>query len=873
MRTPNAGMLNAALILAVLAGHAAPAPAHGRGGLGVDHGHECASCLALRARFDPATGRDTRNFARDTGVDHRHMKLELFIADMNDPVMRGVQTLTVMPLTRPARELTLDARLLSISRVTVDGHITRFDHDGERLRLYFDPPLPVGEDSRIVTTYEVRDPPRGLFWTPESPAWPGRAAQVHTQGQPETNSYWFPCHDFPNDRLTTEVVVTVPEGYTASSNGRLVRVDGVIEEVATPTGTGLAGYTRYHWDQGKPHVNYLVSLVVGKFDVVDLGGPSLPMPVYAPQGRGTDVRNTFGRTPEMVRVFERLLDEPYPWDRYAQLVVWNFAAGGMENTSATTLHDNSMIGPEAVLDYDLEGLISHELAHQWFGDLVTCTTWEHIWLNEGWATFMTPLWLEHRDGRGAYDLAVHGLFRSVIASDTGALPETPGMASKVYGDPWETFRRSANPYPKGASVLHMLRQKLGDRAFFAGTALYLDRHKLGNVETSDFRKALEDASGESLEQFFSQWFFRPNVPRVTVGAAYDEAAGVLTLSASQTQAVDAHNPAFEFDLPVWVRSGGGTPGEHSAVLRFEGRTATATIPMASAPSAMAFDPGLTVLCEVSCDHPAARSRELARHAPTLVARVRGVAALGGDTAEKTLMLLKDTALDRTLDPALRVAAVRALGESKSWIDTAALATSGVEPWSVRETIASVIGSLAGPGSAEAGVDRSRALELLERSFENDPSTKVRAAAVRAMGAMNAGAALPIILKAAQTDSQNDDLRSAAVAALASLDRKACVDPVIALTRAGVNSRTRPEAVRALAGLAKHDDTKVFETIAPLVEDREWRTRCAAHDALVDLADPRGEAVLRRRAESARDPYERALATERLDALRARLSPR
>src|SRR5688572_20052583 len=151
-------------------------------------------------------------------------------------------------------------------------------------------------------------------------------------------------------------------------------------------------YDTFHWVQDKPHVAYLVTMVVGKFDIVDVGTPQLSMPVYVTQGQGKNVQATFGRTKDMVDFFNKTTGQTYPWARYAQLCVHNFGAGGMENTSATTLYESCVIQPDALLDHDLDGLISHELAHQWFGDLATCNSWEHIWLNEGFATYATHLW-------------------------------------------------------------------------------------------------------------------------------------------------------------------------------------------------------------------------------------------------------------------------------------------------------------------------------------------------------------------------------------------------------------------------------------------------------------------------------------------------
>jgi aminopeptidase N len=832
------------------------------GGHGLDHGAaSCLHCNLLAASANPidaATGRDARNFARSPEVDFRHMTLELTINDMSVPVIQARQTLTVVAPHREVSTLTLDARHLRIESVAAEGRKAVFAHDNDRLTITFDPPLEPNRPTDVVTRYEIRDPERGLYWTLASDAWPGRPPQIHTQGQPETNSSWFPCHDFPNEKLTTELIVTAPAGYEVLSNGRLAEKESTLgEKTNLDGGTELEPFDRWRWVQDKPHVNYLVTLVVGKFDVVDLGSPALPMPVYAPIGRGNDVRGTYGRTPAMVRHFGELLGEQYPWDKYAQAVVWNFIAGGMENTSATTMYDTAIHTAAALEDFDLDGLISHELAHQWFGDLMTCQTWEHLWLNEGWATYMTQLWYERRDGRPAYEAAVRGLFDGVIAGDTGSLPETPGMASRVYTDPWESFRRSANPYGKGASILAMLRAKLGDDAFFKGVALYIDRHKHTNVVTSDFRRALEDASGESLEQFFAQWVFRPNVPRVTIDASWDENADTLTLDASQTQTINGHNPAFEFDLPVWALESAEPRQWVKGTLSFRGKKASLKLGLHGAPAAIAFDPELTVISDVTCDHPAAASGTLATQGATLAARMQGIRGLGRakGPSNEDLAALSALVTDGGTPTPLRVEAAKALGALKDAATLGSLATATLDRWEVREAVLDAVAAVSGPDQASP-ISRERGYKVLLRAWERDPSTKVRAAAIRGLAAIRAD--LDTIVAAAKVDSQDDEIRRAAMQALVSLDVAAGLREVIEVTKPGNLSRTRADAIGHVVKLASHDREAAFEAVSACLDDREQRARLAAGQALADLKDPRGVALLTTRLAKVREASERRM---------------
>jgi aminopeptidase N len=835
VHTPRPSMSTSARIisrLAMIAGIASSLPA-----------------WAQPAGFDATTGTRGAVYPPHRLVDFTHMKLAITIADMNTPKATAQQTLSFAPIGGPVSTITLDAKGLSIDSVecrilaqqdsqAAKPAATTFKHNGRTLTINFDPPLPKGQSTDLVISYRIEDPKLGLVWTPESPAWPGRAAQLHTQGQPQTNSYWFPCHDFPNERLSTELLVTAPAGYEVSSNGRLVGRTRKILTSDDATGRrDLLAHEEWHFLQEQPHVNYLVSLVVGKFDVVDVApkGP-VPMPVYVPPGRGKDVKGTYGRTPEMVAHFGTILDEPYPWAKYAQLVVWNFGAGGMENTSATTMYDTAIFAAADQEDHDLDGLISHELGHQWFGDLITCNSWEHIWLNEGFATYMTCLWMERRDGFAAYQQTVKGSMDGTAGADKPDAPNQVGMVSKIYTHPWETFRRPANPYGKGCSILHMLRMKLGDAVFFKGIQTYVDRHKFQTVETADLRRTLEQVSGESLEQFFTQWCYRPGVPSLVVTPAFDAASSTLTITVEQTQKIDGDNPAFEFELPVLVR-GGATAPEHR--IRVTGRSTTVTIPCEQAPSCIIVDPMMTVLASMEVKQDEAAFLAQLEHGPTPASRITALKGLRGDVrSSKALESMRQLVLDSTQPAWLRSEAVRTLGACKSAGDLRALATTHIDAWEVREALTSELPGLArgDDGDSAAGADHIARL-LIDRAAK-DSSLRVRCAALRGIGTLKSKAGLPLVLEALTQDSQSDGLRQAALEALASFDDAAYLPRVLACTQPGFDSRTRPHAVGIAVRLAHHNPDAVFEVLSKLLTDRELRTARAAGEGLVQMKHPK-----------------------------------
>lgn len=808
------------------------------------------------AQWDAQTGADARAYPPDRLADFERMVLKIDIEDMNDLTAQAHQTLTFAPIARPLTMLTLEAVDLDIDSVTMNGRDLSYAYDDETLDITFDPPLPAGQTASIKIEYAFTNPVDGLFWSPELPDWEDgpRAAQIHTQGQPETNSYWFPAHDSPNERLATELIVTVPDPYIVSGNGRLASQES------------RAGRTTFHWVQDKPHVNYLVSLIVGQFDVVDVARPGsdLPLPVYVPKGLGDQVEQTYGMTADMIDAMSKAWDEPYPWDRYAQLVVWNFLAGGMENTSATTMYDTAIFDAKSLQDSDLEGLISHELGHQWFGDLITCNSWSDIWLNEGFATYTESIWFEASDGYDAgylYDTwrNMRGVSRrDVVRSEKDAT--RPGMVSREYESPNDVFRKTSNPYSKGASTLHMLRVKLGDETFFKGLAEYVDRFKLDTVETADFRKVMEDVSGLSLERFFEQWAHRPGTPDLKVRAKWSQSDSTLNLTVEQTQYVGPLAPAFAFELPVYIEAGGES---QTVVISVDGTKHERSVELPEEPTMVAIDPYLHVLMGApEVDQPASRFVAQLRHGPTIPSRLDAAAALAEHDDEETVEALTATLSDSSEFFAVRQEAAETLGKLRERTILADALRANHADARVRRSIVRAL----------AGIQNKEDLPLLAQIAANQSeSYAVRSSALGAVGEMGSRDHLDILLDAVDHDSQHDQVRRAALSALADLDEPEGLDAALRFVSENFPARTRPTAISAVGDLAHHDKEKAYDAIAPLLYDRYERARYAAAAALVDIEDERGVAYLRNAAETHRVETLRDYCERSANRLSGRLS--
>lgn len=812
--------------------------------------HECLHGKLERAErsaelaageFDEATGRDLRNFPPDRMVDFHRMKLEMRFEDLNDQKFTAIEDLTFTPIGPEVTALKLNAVNLKINSVKLADRSVEFSTDGKHLTLRFDPALTGGKEYKLVIDYVCDHPLDGMFFTPYSPDAPHYSAEVHTQGQTETNRHWFVAHDYPNERMATELIVNVPQGFSVSSNGKLV------------SNLTTGDRSVWHYVQEKPHVSYLVSLVIGKFDIVKIPHPTVPMQVWVPQGLGDQVMQTYGRTGEMIDLFADKFGVAYPWDRYDQLVVKNFGAGGMENTSVTSMYPTAIYDEAALLDSDLDGLIAHELAHQWTGDFITCKGWAHIWLNEGWATYGSAMWNEKRFGYDAYLDSIRGNFGVARRDRT---TNDVGMVSSVYSDPDETFRRAANPYPKGASILHMLRTMLGDDVFWKGVKVYMNRHALGTAETNDFRYAMEEVSGLGLEWFFEQWCYRPGSPELDVKSTYDGETRELLITVEQKQKIDALTPAFRFTLPVLVRTssnGSAAPSDKTYNIDVNTKSTTWRTVLDAPPVVVAIDPHLHVLKTMNEDKPLGWwVAQVNASGMTSVARHAAIEAIGKTDSADHIALLNTIIRDENERYTVRNAAVSALasyGSPEAKDALLAIVKDGVTEARVRSGLVDRLRRF----------EKDQVAELLVKFASSDPSYDTRVAAIEGLASLKVTEQTDLIAQLVEFKSQHDKVRNAALRALADLDDPRSLDLAIKYAAYGHVDRSRPTAIGIVGRAAKHDKDRAVNTLLALLNDPEPRSISAAGNALVTLRDDRAIEPIRAMSQTHRDPVFRTRA--------------
>ncbi|MBC7973707.1 MAG: peptidase M1, partial [Myxococcales bacterium] len=522
-------------------------------------------------------------WAPDRVVDIQHLALALDV-DPDTRSVAGTVTLRTRVIAAGTRTVVLDAVELTIESVTAHGQAAGFHHDGKKLRIELAEPAAAGSELVIAIAYRGA-PRRGLYFIAPDEAYPTKPTQVWSQGQDEDSRYWFPCFDAPHEKATSELQVTVPAGLFAVSNGTLVsdRTEGDRRTL--------------HWRLDVPHSCYLITLAVGDFATIETRWRDVPVVYYVERGREAACERTLARTPEMLELFSQKFGVPYPYPRYAQVFVADFIFGGMENTSATTLTDTVLLDERAALDYDVDALVAHELAHQWFGDLVTCRDWGEGWLNEGFATYSEYLWREHHEGRDAADLELDEWAEAYFGEDSGRYRRT--IATKHYEEPIDIFDHHL--YEKGGRVLHMLRDVLGTEVFEAALAYYLDKHRLGVVESRDLARAVEESSGKNLDWFFSQWVLDgAGHPELEVAIRWDETDKLATVTVEQKQKVEGKTPLFRIPTRVRFRVG---DDDHDVALEITETKHVFHLRLAAAPTQAIFDPGRVVLAGLKVDKP------------------------------------------------------------------------------------------------------------------------------------------------------------------------------------------------------------------------------------------------------------------------------
>ena len=785
--------------------------------------HSRCACSSAGSPF--ALAGTERKYERSRPFAIPHLSLDLAL-DFESKSVSGSATLDFERVSANAAELDLDAVGFEIESVRSNlgkGFVnTPFDYDGDTLTVRG---LEHANAGKVEVRYRVT-PRRGMYFLEPDAKVKHRPKQVWTQCQDEDARHFIPCHDKPHVKMTSELRVSVPNGFVALSNGELV-------DSQTPSPASKKPWT-YHFRLDKPHPSYLLTLVAGNFTIIDdrpadLGeSKQVPVRYYVPPARKKDTARSFGETPRMIELFSRLTGVPFPWQRYSQIVVSDFIFGGMENTTATTMYEHVLLDERAILDITSNDLVAHELAHQWFGDFVTCRDWSHAWLNEGFATFMEHVEREDRIGRDEYDYGVSSDNDSYL-HEASARYLRP-IVCRDYAEPIDLFDRHL--YEKGGLVLHMLRRELGDEIFWTGVRNYLEAHAYGVVETNDLQRALEKVSGRSLERFFDSWVYRPGHPELKVKVGWDD--GLLSVSVKQAQKLgDIAEFHFELELEIGTRAGGVARHKKSVTSASD----TFVIALTERPAFVAFDPDLRVVGDLTFDAPSDMLRAQMASATRAISRARAAEALSRRDDPPTIAALAKCLSSKAEAWMVRAEAARALGKIRSEEAFSALAAqAGADHPKVRRAVASALGNF----------KTAAAAMVLEKRAKSDPSYLVEAESVRALGRTRQPEALQVILPLLDRPSWAEVSRAGALDALGALRDERALPEVLKRTEYGFPTRGRRAAIAALAQIS--EGRKVREHLEDLLDDKDPHLKIDVVAALQFLGDLKSRGPLHRAKE-------------------------
>lgn len=483
--------------------------------------------------------------------DLLHTKLEVSF-DWAKAYLFGKATLTLKPYFYPTSELVLDAKgmdLHSIAMVNAKGNAPlTYTYDSLQITIDLGKTFTKEETYTIVIDYTAKPnelpeggsaaitSDKGLYFINNDGSDPKKPMQIWTQGETESNSAWFPTIDKPNERTTDEIFITIEDKYKTLSNGVLVSSKKNADGTRTD-----------YWKMEKPHAPYLFMMAIGEFSVVKDSWNGMPVDYYVEPEYAQYAKAIFGNTPEMLTFYSNILNYKYAWPKYAQVVVRDYVSGAMENTSATLHGEYLQQTDRELLDETNEDVVSHELFHQWFGDLVTTESWSNIPLNESFATYGEYLWREYKYGR---DYADEHLLEDLNAYISESQSQMVNMIRFNYESREDMF--DSHSYAKGGCILHMLRKYVGDDAFFAALHLYLTDNAYSSVEIHNLRLAFEETTGEDMNWFFNEWFLNAGHPNLYISYDYDEITAKASVTVEQLQSEPAPVYVLPVDVDVYV---------------------------------------------------------------------------------------------------------------------------------------------------------------------------------------------------------------------------------------------------------------------------------------------------------------------------------
>jgi aminopeptidase N len=785
-----------------------------------------------------------------------HIFLDLWL-DIPHQSYQGTCSIRLLPIRSGINRLTLDAVNLKIQSVYVDQIGQNFDYNGEQLFIQLSQPTEIGQHLLIAIAYSVEKPQRGIYFILPDPHYPHKPTQVWTQGEDEDSRFWFPCFDYPGQLSTSEIRVRVPKDLMAISNGELIDTQEHGEEKI------------YHWSQKQIHPTYLMTLAVGDFAEFYDQWQDKPVTYYVEQRRKDDALRSMGKTPRMMEFLSTKYGYAYPFPKYAQVCVDDFIFGGMENTSTTLLTDRCLLDERAALDNrNTESLVVHELAHQWFGDLLVIKHWSHAWIKEGMASYSEVMWTEHEygDQEAAYYRLLEA--RSYLSEDSDRYRRP--MVTHVYREAIELYDRHI--YEKGSCVYHMIRAELGEELFWRAIQTFVADNAHKTVETVDLLRAIEKATGRNLAFLFDQYVYRGGHPEFKIAYSWDGDANLAKLTVTQTQA-DKNNTKDLFDLKIPIGFGYTQPGQPVQLKTFTVRVnepeQSFYFPLAEKPQFVSFDVGNNFLKTVTLEYSVPELKAQLESDPNPISRIYAAVALAKKGGLEATMALSNV-LKNDSFWGVRVEVAKQLGEIKldQAFDGLVAGLEDDSPY-VRRSVVEALANI-------KTYDSYKAVKKLLKN--GDPSYYVEAAASRSLGCIASVSLgekpreekviklLKSVLE--ERSGWNEVVRSGAVGGLAELKTsEAALNLLLEYSQLGVPQPLRLATIRALGKISVGQNPtnleRILARLSELAKETFFLTQVAVVVSLGQMETPKAIGILRSLADQAVDGRVRRYAEEEI----------
>src|SRR6201995_4465885 len=528
----------------------------------------CSTLAQAQSETPPAGNEPWKKEYRATATKYDDLvntKLEVKF-DYDKSYMYGKAWVTLKPHFYPTDTVVLDAKGMDIHKVALDKdgktEPLKYDYDGMTLKIHLDRTYKYTKKYTLFIDYTAKPnelkihqgssaitDAKGLYFINPKGEDKNKPTEIWTQGETEANSVWFPTIDKPNQKTTEEIYMTVPAKYVTLSNGLMV------DQKTNGDGTRTD-----HWKLDMPNSPYLFFMGVGDYSIVKDSYKGKEVAYYVEKAYAPVARRIFGNTPEMIAFYSRITGVDFPWPKYDKIVGRDYVSGGMVNTTSPLHAENAQQDARELTDGNQwEDVIAHELFHQWFGDLVTTESWSNITLNESFADYSETLWNEYKYGKDAGQAVNFAGIESYLQQPENADKD---LVRFYYADKEDVFDQVS--YPKGGRILNMLRNYVGDSAFFKSLNLYLTTNKFKSAEAQNLRLAFEEVTGQDLNWYWNQWYYGSGHPKLTIDYVYNDNTKKVQVIINQTQetgkvfklpiAIDIYNGPTKERHKVWIEN-------------------------------------------------------------------------------------------------------------------------------------------------------------------------------------------------------------------------------------------------------------------------------------------------------------------------------